>query len=74
MSGNGNGAGGQPALVATLKLVAMAAVVLVAGLAILVVLDVVPRDVFRENAVKIGLTTLIVAATTLVIGLLSRSK
>jgi hypothetical protein len=60
-------------LTGTLKLLGIVALVLLAGLAILLVLDVIPREAFEDLAVKIALVTGIVGAATCAIGLLIRS-
>lgn len=62
------------ALMGTLKLIAMIALALVAGLAILLVLDVIPRDAFSELSVKIALVTGIVSAVSCAIALLMRAR
>lgn len=64
----------QPSgLTGTLKLIGIVALVLLAGLAILLVLDVIPREAFEDLAVKIAPVTGIVGAATCAIGLLIRS-
>lgn len=61
-------------LVATIKLLAASGIVLVAGLAVLVVLDVIPGQVFGELAEKALLVTSIVMLASVAIALLIRSR
>jgi hypothetical protein len=61
-------------LVATIKLLAASGIVLVAGLAVLVVLDVIPGQVFGELAEKALLVTSIVMLASAAIALLMRGK
>lgn len=56
-----------------LRLVAALAVVLLGALAVLVVLDIIPRDLLHSWGVKVLLVTGIVAVTALVVALLSRN-
>ena len=55
-----------------LRLVATLAVVLLGALAILVVLDIIPRDLLQAWGIKVLLVTGIIAVTALVVSLLSR--
>lgn len=55
-----------------LRLVATLAVVLLGALAVLVVLDIIPRDLLQAWGTKVLLVTGIVAVTALVVALLSR--
>ena len=55
-----------------LRLVATLAVVLLGALAVLVVLDIIPRDLLQAWGTKALLVTGIVAVTALVVALLSR--
>jgi hypothetical protein len=59
-------------VVATLRLIGMLAVVLLGTLAVLVVLDIVPREFLQTGAVKLLLVLAIVAAVALVVALLAR--
>ena len=56
----------------TLRLIGMLAVVLLGALAVLVVLDLVPRELLQTGAVKLLLVLAIVAAVALVVALLAR--
>lgn len=53
-----------------LKVLAAISVVLVGGLALLTVLDLVPREVFTALSVKVVLVALILGAVGLVLGAL----
>lgn len=55
-----------------LRLIATLAVVLLGALAILVVLDIIPRDLFQAWGIKVLLVTGIIAIMALVVGLLAR--
>lgn len=67
-----NQGGGTPAMAGTLKLLAIAAILVVGILAVLLVADVIPRDAFREALTK-GLSILgIVAAVSAAIALIAR--
>jgi len=57
-----------------LKLMASIAVVLVAGLAVMLVFDVIPPDVFGEAVRKIVLTGAIAALAALALAFISRSR
>lgn len=57
-----------------LKLVAVLAVLLLAGLALLLVLDLLPREQFTELSIKALLSAGIIGAASLVIGLLSKGS
>jgi hypothetical protein len=59
-------------IVATLRLIGMIAVVLLGALALLVVLDLVPREFLQTGAVKLLLVLAIVAVVALVVALLAR--
>ena len=59
-------------IAATLRLIGMLAVVLLGALAILVVLDIVPREFLQTGAVKLLLVLAVVAAVALVVALLAR--
>lgn len=59
-------------VLATLRLIGMLAVVLLGALAVLVVLDIVPREFLQTGAVKLLLVVAIVAAVALVVALLAR--
>ncbi len=59
-------------IAATLRLIGMLAVVLLGALAILVVLDIVPRELLQTGAAKLLLVLAIVAAVALVVALLAR--
>ena len=61
-------------LVGTIKLLAASGIILVAGLAVLVVLDVIPGQVFGELAEKALLVTSIVMLASAAIALLMRGK
>ena len=61
-------------LVGAIKLLAASVIVLVAGLALLVVLDVIPGSVFGEFAKKALLVASIVILASAAIALLMRSK
>lgn len=56
-----------------LKLIAMLAVVLLAGLGILMVLDIVPRELFQPLVLRGLMVVVIVFAASLVVGLLMKS-
>ena len=57
---------------AVFRLLGMLAVVLLGALAVLVVLDIVPRELLQTGAVKLLLVVAIVAAVTLVVAVLAR--
>ena len=57
---------------AVMRLVATLAVVLLGALAILVVLDIIPRDLLQAWGTKVLLVTGIIAVTALVVSLLAR--
>lgn len=59
-------------ILATLRLIGMLAVVLLGALTILVVLDIVPRELLQTGAVKLLLVLAIIAAVALVVALLAR--
>ena len=59
-------------ILGTLRLIGMLAVVLLGALAVLVVLDLVPRELLQTGAVKLMLVLAIVAAVALVVVLLAR--
>ena len=59
-------------VLATLRLIGMLAVVLLGALAVLVVLDLVPRELLQTGAVKLLLVLAIIAAVALVVALLAR--
>ena len=61
-------------LAGTIKLLAASVIVLVAGLALLVVLDIIPGEVFGELAEKALLVASIVMLASVAIALLMRSK
>ena len=61
-------------LVGVIKLLAASVIVLVAGLALLVVLEVIPGEVFSELTQKALLIASIVMLASVAIGLLMRSK
>lgn len=56
----------------SLRLLGMLAVALLGALAILVVLDIVPRELLQTGAVKLLLVVAIVAAVALIVALLAR--
>ncbi|HKS36956.1 MAG TPA: hypothetical protein VJW76_07195 [Verrucomicrobiae bacterium] len=58
----------------TLKIAGVAAVLLLALIGILLVLDVIPREAVKEVTVKTMLVIGIVTAASLIIGLLVRSR
>jgi len=58
----------------TLKIAGLVAVLLLALIAILLVLDVIPREAVKEVTVKTLLIIGIVTAASLIIGLLVRSR
>lgn len=55
-----------------LRLIATLAVVLLGTLAVLVVLDIIPRDLLQAWSIKVLLVTGIIAVTALVVSLLAR--
>lgn len=57
-----------------LRLIATLAVVLLGALAVLVVLDIIPRDLLQTWGVKVLLVTGIIAVTALVVSLLARKR
>ncbi|MCK7580849.1 MAG: hypothetical protein MZV65_37980 [Chromatiales bacterium] len=59
-------------ILATLRLIGMLAVVLLGMLAVLVVLDIVPRELLQSGAVKLLLVLGVVAVVALVVSLLAR--
>lgn len=59
-------------ILGTLRLIGMLAVVLLGALAVLVVLDLVPRELLQTGAVKLLLVLAIIAAVALVVALLAR--
>lgn len=59
-------------VLATLRLIGMLAVVLLGTLAVLVVLDIVPREFLQTGAVKLLLVLAIAATVALVVALLAR--
>jgi len=61
-------------LVGTIKLLIASGIVLVASLALLVVLEVIPRQVFGELAEKALLVTSIVMLASVAIALLMRGR
>jgi hypothetical protein len=61
-------------LAGILKFIGILAVLLLAALAILLVLDVVPREMAREAVVKTALVLAIVALSSVVIGLIARGR
>jgi len=56
----------------SLRLVAMIAVALLGTLAILVVLDIVPREALQNWSIKLVLVVGILAVVSLIVSLLSR--
>ena len=60
------------AVVGVLRLVAALAVVLLGALAVLVVLDILPRESLQAWGIKVLLVTGIIGAVALVVALLSR--
>lgn len=58
----------------TLKIIAALAVLVLATLAALLVLKVIDQAAFQDVAVKVGLLLLILAAATVAIGALSKSR
>jgi len=56
----------------TLRLTAIIATVLLGGLAMLVVLDIVPREFLQDWSVKLVMVVGILAVVTLLVALLSR--
>jgi hypothetical protein len=58
----------------TLKIAGVVAVLLLTLIAILLVLDVIPREAVKEVTVKTMLVIGIVTAASLIIGLLVRSR
>jgi len=61
-------------LVGTIKLLLASGIVLVAGLALLVVLEVIPGEVFGELAQKALLVTSIIMLASVAIALLIRNR
>ena len=61
-------------LFGTIKLLAVSIIVVVAGLALLVVLEVIPGEVFSELTQKALLIASIVMLASVAIGLLIRGK
>ena len=59
-------------LTSTLRLTVSIAVSLVAGLAILLVFDVIPDDIFSEGVQKIGLLVIIVGLASAAVTLISK--
>lgn len=59
-------------VVGELRLAAVLAVVLLGALAVLVVLDILPRSLLQTWGVKVSLVTGIVGVVALVVALLSR--
>lgn len=59
-------------MLGTLRLLGIIAVSLLGGLALLVVLDVLPRELLQDWAVKLLLVIAILAVVTLVVALLAR--
>lgn len=66
--------GGRSGLMGALRLLAVLAVLLLGGLAVLMVLDVIPRDTFSEIASKAIASIAIFAAVSGAVALLVRSK
>jgi len=58
--------------VGVLRLVAVLAVVLLGALAVLVVLDILPRELLQTWGIKVLLVTAVVGVVALVVALLSR--
>jgi hypothetical protein len=58
----------------SLKIIASLAVLILAALASLLVFKVIDQSVFQDLATKIGLVLLILAATAVALGALSKSK
>lgn len=59
-------------LTGVLRLVAVLAAILLGALAVLVVLDILPRELLQSWGIKVLLVTGIVGAVALVVGLLAR--
>ena len=59
-------------LVGLIKLIVSLTVLLIAGLAILLVFDVIPDTVFSESVQKVGLLVLIVGLATAALALVGR--
>ena len=68
MQGSQSGTG----LTGLIKLIVSLTVLLVAGLAVLLVFDVIPESVFTEGVQKVGLLVVIVGLATAVLTLITR--
>lgn len=64
---------GASGLFGVTRFIAAIAIFLLAGLAVLVVLDVIPAEVFGEFATRVLLVAIIVGLASAAIALLSRS-
>jgi len=54
------------------RVFAMLTILVLAGMTVLVVLDVIPREAFGETAAKVGMIIGVCAVSALAIGFLSR--
>lgn len=66
-------ASGSP-LLGLIRLVGSVALTLIAGVGVLVVLDILPESMLSTLAVKVGLVTMIIVATAAVVTLLWPSR
>lgn len=69
--GQNTGASGAPGV---LRVIAVIGVVLLAGLTTLLVLDLIPRDVFRQTLIQAVLTIGIIGTAGAVISLLVKPR
>ncbi|MFG0318264.1 MAG: hypothetical protein ACF8XB_13395 [Planctomycetota bacterium JB042] len=67
-------AAARPGLAGALKGIAAIAILLVTGLAILLVLGVLPAEMFASLSVKIGMVCGVLAASSTALALLARSR
>ena len=65
---------GSSGILIVLKLFAVLAIITVGGLAILFVMDVIPKDVFKQDVIKYVTAIGIVAAVSSAVALLVRSR
>ena len=65
---------GTSGISGTLRIAASIAILLIAGLAVLMVFDIVPKETFTELTKKTALTAAIVGLAAVALGLVGRLK